>query len=65
MGYVCLPPDETFEDFSGSEVVVSGWGLTADNGTHSEVLRVATLVGMSNEKCQVSTESFYDFDITL
>jgi hypothetical protein len=51
--YVCLPP-ETFEDLSGSEVVASGWGKIAEGGPVSPVLKVATLIGMSNEKCQVS-----------
>ncbi len=50
VGYVCLA-GKSFIDFSGKELTVSGWGHTSFKGIFSNVLKVANLIGISNEEC--------------
>jgi trypsin len=49
-GIVCLPPDTT-QMFVGTNLTVSGWGLTSGGGFQSSVLKAAFLTGLSNEDC--------------
>ena len=49
-GIVCLPPNVS-QTFAGSDLTVSGWGLTSDGGFHSPVLKSAFLSGITNSDC--------------
>ena len=53
VGYICLPASSSFVDFTGIELTISGWGRTSFAGNKSDVLKVATVNGVSNEECKV------------
>ena len=53
VGYICLPASSSFVDFTGIELTISGWGKTSFEGNKSDVLKVATVNGVSNEECKV------------
>ena len=52
VGYICLPASSSFVDFTGIELTTSGWGDTSFQGNGSDVLKVATVYGVSNEECK-------------
>ena len=52
VGYICLPASSSFVDFTGIELTISGWGKTSFEGNKSDVLKVATVNGVSNEECK-------------
>ena len=57
VGYICLP-ESSYLDFNKTELTISGWGRTANGGVTSNVLKVATIYGISNEECQAKYVEF-------
>jgi hypothetical protein len=52
VGFVCLPDKKTV-NYAGVEFTISGWGRTSNRGPRSNVLKVATVFGVSNDDCKV------------
>ena len=50
VNYICLP-SKSFTDFSGVRLTISGWGDTSGEETSSDVLKVSTVFGVSQEEC--------------
>ncbi len=51
VGVICLPQSSSI-NLSGVELTVSGWGLTANSGKPSNVLKVGTVYEVPNAECQ-------------
>jgi len=50
--YICLPSTSSYVEFSGIELTISGWGRTKEDGSLSNVLKFAKVIGISNEDCK-------------
>ncbi|KAK4881225.1 hypothetical protein RN001_004544 [Aquatica leii] len=53
-------PEPNFEVPTGADVTVSGWGLTSENGTHSDVLLIVDLLTVNREDCKKNYSLFGD-----
>jgi hypothetical protein len=52
---------ETFQQFVGSFLAISGWGAVASGGSQSPVLKVATVIGMTTTDCQAKYPQVFKF----
>ncbi|CAG2172447.1 unnamed protein product, partial [Oppiella nova] len=48
---ICLPPDNSADDYTGRVAMVSGWGLTKYRGNDSPVLQELSVHVLGNQKC--------------